>query len=183
MNHRIYLDMDGVIARWLDGSLAVHGKLHRIGEVTMWDFFGQVDMTAEDYWQPLRNVDFWANLDTYEDGMELWRKLCVRFDVERIGFLSSPGCPGSPDGKRLWLDKHFPKGWSKKAIFTERKEQCAAPCKLLVDDYEKNVDTFVEHGGKAVLIPRLWNRRRGECDSAGAFDPEQLFDEVVKAAW
>ena len=182
MNNRIYFDMDGVLARFVCGSLKAHGKSLPIMETT-WDFFSQVGLSASEFWEPLRNVEFWANLERHDDGFQLWQMVSLRYEVDSIGFLTSPGCPQSVDGKKEWLSKHLAPEWAKRAIFAERRELCAAPCKLLIDDHEPNIVKFKQHGGKGVLVPRPWNCRRDECDSNGGFDPDAIFSEVVKMAW
>ena len=180
MNYRIYFDMDGVLADFVGGSLARHGKTLPRAE-TSWNFFEQVGLTAEQFWKPLHDHEFWAGLDRHADGMELFTSIALTFPVDRVAFLSSPGCPHSVDGKKAWLTRHLSKEWAKRAIFTERKELCAAPCKLLIDDHEPNIAAFTEHGGIGCLVPRPWNSRRGECDAHGNFDPAAIANEVKAA--
>ena len=41
------------------------------------------------------------------------------------------------------------------------KHLCANPETLLIDDSDKNVDSFRKCGGQAVLVPRPWNSLHG----------------------
>jgi 5'(3')-deoxyribonucleotidase len=176
-----YVDMDGVLADFVGGSLKLHGKHIPPAEVG-WDFWQQVgfdDWRA--FWEPLENEQFWAELEPLPDGMELFRHLERIVGHERIGILSSGLCPGSCDGKRDWLRKHLPK-YEEHAIFCTKKQLCAAPCKLLIDDHDANIDAFRKAGGFAFTVPRSWNRRRGEIDANGHFDSQAMIHELEAMA-
>lgn len=175
----VFFDMDGVLADFVTGSLAAHGKNLHPAEV-QWDFMAQVGFTGGGdpaFWRPLENPAFWAELAPLPDGMALFRA-AERLFGDRVSILSSGLCPGSVDGKRAWLAKHLP-GYEKKAVFATVKEQIAGPLKVLVDDHEPNVDRFREAGGPALLVPRPWNRRRAETCTAGRFDPAALAKELA----
>lgn len=177
MRRVVFFDMDGVLADFVGGALAAHGKSLPPAEVG-WDFWAQVGLTAEAFWAPLADPAFWAGLEPLADGLALLDATLSAVGPARVGLLSSGLCPGSCDGKRAWLRRHLP-GLERRAVFCTEKALCAAPCKLLVDDHGANVDGFVGAGGRAVLVPRPWNDRRGECDPLGRFDPERLyFDDV-----
>lgn len=174
----VFFDMDGVLADFVGGACKAHGKHIPPAEVC-WDFMTQIGFTASDsaFWDPLSNVDFWANLPLLSDGLALFRLVERVVGQNGIGILSSGLCPGSCDGKRLWLDKHLP-GYGKRAAFCTAKEICAAPCKTLIDDHEPNAEKFRLHGGQAVLVPRPWNSRRSETCQSGMFDPDRLAEEL-----
>lgn len=179
----IFFDMDGVLADFVGGALAAHGKTLDPAAV-QWDFCSQIGFAGPGdpaFWSPLSNPEFWATLPPLPDGMELFRRAEAEFGAGRIGILSSGLCPGSCDGKRAWLKKHLP-AYEKRAIFCTVKELVAAPCKVLVDDYEPNHDAFVAAGGRAVLAPRPWNRRRELTGEAGRFDPAVEFGHLRNVA-
>lgn len=183
MNPKIYLDMDGVLADFVGGSLKLHGKTLPPKEV-QWNFMTQVgfsgggDMT---FWEPLSNPDFWANLDVLPDGAKLFEYLWKAVGTENIGILSSGLCPGSCDGKRTWLKKHFPQ-LERSALFGTVKHMAAAPCKILVDDHEANIDGFRAAKGKGVLIPRPWNSLAEHTDDYGHFDAIRVAG-IVAVYW
>jgi hypothetical protein len=56
----IFLDLDGVLADFVGGAR----KRHRCdAPVTRWDFFGDWNLTPEQFWMPLADAEFWAGLD------------------------------------------------------------------------------------------------------------------------
>jgi len=174
----IFFDMDGVLARFVDGSLARHGLPAIPPHDINWNFYDRFGLSDPEFWKPLEDSAFWASLEPHGDGMDLFGRVLAHVGPERIGFLSSPGCRGSVDGKKDWLSKHLP-DVAKNHFFGVKKEMVAAPCKLLIDDHDPNIDKFAAAGGRTVLVPRSWNRRRNEIDAEGRFDPEALFSEVV----
>lgn len=183
MNAKIYLDMDGVLADFVGGSLKAHGKSIPPKDV-QWDFMKQVGFNGGGdpaFWGPISNPDFWANLDVLPDGAELFRYLAEAVKVENIGILSSGLCPGSCDGKRAWLKKHFPE-LERTALFGTVKHMAAAPCKILVDDHEPNVEAFRNAKGKAFLVPRPWNSKAEHTDAEGNFEPKRLAN-VIAYQW
>lgn len=176
-------DLDGLLANFVAGSLAAHGKHIPHAEIG-YDFMTQAGFEGiadPAFWAPLKNPDFWQNLDPYPDGMALFTRVAAVIPMSRIGFLSSCACPGAHDGKKAWLEKHL--GVYAKHFFAgEAKELlAAAPNKLLVDDFNSNVDRFKAAGGRTVLIPRPWNRRKAETDENGHFRVDTLVVEVLNA--
>lgn len=171
----VFFDLDGTLVNFGKGSLAWHG-LYLPPEQFTFDFPKQVgfaDTWCPKFWKPLENVEFWAGLEPWPDGMALLRWAETVYGPERIGILSDSAMPCAADGKRLWLDKHLP-GYRKRAFFsTGIKEMIAAPCKLLVDDRNEVVDRFRKCRGHAILAPRPWNRRQSET-KLGLFDPVSI---------
>jgi 5'(3')-deoxyribonucleotidase len=186
MASTIFFDMDGVLADFVGGSLRAHGKTLPHAECR-WDFMCQVGFASGGdpaFWSPLSNPDFWANLDPLPDGLALFARAVAAFGADRVGILSSGLCPGSCDGKREWLRRHLP-GLDRRAVFCTEKHLCAAPCKVLVDDHDPNVAGFLapptgRPGGRAVLVPRPWNRRADE-SAGGRFDTDAIMTELHAA--
>lgn len=170
----VLFDMDGVLADFVGGALSVHKAVIPRHQVP-WDFMSHIGFSGGGdpaFWRPLENADFWANLRPCADGMEAFGQIERRVGRDRIGILSSGLCPGSCDGKRAWLTKHLPH-YARRAIFGTAKELLAAPCKLLIDDHDPNVDAWRGCGGKAVLVPRPWNIGR-TMTRDGEFDADWL---------
>ena len=70
----------------------------------------------------------------------------------------------SPTGKWAWIRDNLPI-YLKRTIITQApKHLLARPDTLLIDDKDENVDGFREAGGKALLIPRPWNRAHLQAD-------------------
>ena len=65
-----------------------------------------------------------------------------------------------------WIHAHFPEWMHRSYAITPRKWFFAQPGSLLVDDNEKNCRLFRKNGGRALLIPRPWNRYCHCCTSA-----------------
>lgn len=172
----VFFDMDGVLADFVGATIRVHNLPLKHADCG-WDFWTPHGLLSEEFWAPLADYHFWANLEPLPDGMDLFRRVEATIGTDRIGLLSSGLCPGSCDGKRDWLKRHLP-AYAKSAVFCTTKHLCAAPCKLLVDDHEPNVTGFIEHGGSAVLVPRPWNSRRGETCDRALFNVDAVLREV-----
>ena len=180
MKRIVFWDMDGLVADFVSGALAFHGKSLPMAEVT-WDFplqLGFKETWCPTFWQPLGTKEFWRDLLPLDDGMELFHRVEAAVGKDRLCILSSGQSPGSPDGKREWLEKWLP-GYAKTAIFAHAKHLVAAPDKVLVDDYDGNVDKFVAAGGRACLVPRPWNTKRHLSCPQGRFQVGQVLDELI----
>ena len=156
----IYIDMDGVLADFVRGSLRIHNigfteeKYNEFG----WDYFKDFGFTWQEFFAKIDyNAEFWANLDPIPEGIALVKALIKRFGVDHVGILSSGKSPHSTDGKRLWLRKYLPELESG-ATFCCEKWRHAHPCAILIDDYKKNVDEFRDKGGIAFYFPQPWNK-------------------------
>ena len=179
MNTVLFFDMDGVVADFVGGALAHHGKTLDPRAVR-WDFPQQVGFSgtwAPEFWDSL-GFDFWANLDTLADGFRLLRAAEELVTPDRIALLSSPcDTAGCAEGKRAWVAKHLPE-YRKRLFRGSAKELFASPAKVLVDDHTPNCSKFVEAGGKPVIVPRPWNDRIKETCDRGHFDPDALAAEL-----
>jgi hypothetical protein len=175
----VLFDMDGLLCDFVRGSLAWHKKELPILDVR-WDFQKQVGMDRnEEFWGPLENHEFWANLDPHPDGMALFAEAEKLIGIDRLGILSGDAVKHSREGKRQWLAKHLPK-YERRGLFGPTKELAAAPCKILLDDYDRNCDEFRKFGGRAILVPRPWNSRCCDIDKNGEFDVAQLTAELAE---
>lgn len=173
-----YLDMDGVLVDFVGGSLRYHGK-HLAPADVRWEFPTQVGFSgtwASEFWDKL-GFDFWANLEWTHEGKDLLYAIEEKFGDNVILMTSPCATAGSVEGKISWINSNLPK-YARKFMVGPAKHLTAGPGKLLVDDYEGNTDKFVEHGGRAVLVPRPWNRRIGETDSLGRFNLARLSSEL-----
>ncbi len=183
MKPTVFLDLDGVLCDFVGGALKAHGRDLPPAEAR-WDFMTQVGFASggdPEFWKPLGNPQFWADLDPHPDGMSLLavlRSLRTRGRLD-LAVLSSGQCPGSADGKRDWLKKHAP-DLVPNAIFGVNKAVCASPRHVLIDDYDGNTDAFAAAGGHVVLVPRPWNRNGQKCLKGEAtFDSTDVAGEVA----
>jgi len=90
---------------------------------------------------------------------------------------STPGCV---EGKIAWINKHLP-AYSRRFVVGASKHLMASYGKILIDDYEVNTKRFFEHGGTAILFPRLYNSR-GHLTVDGHFDKMDTFHMWLKDA-
>lgn len=174
-------DLDGVLVDFVRGAFAVHGIDFPYCDVR-WEIdkqvFGEADRNK--FWEPLK-TDFWSNCPWTTEGKALWDYLWNVIGRDKLWICTSPSYdPESATGKMKWIQRELP-GMERRFVITPHKWLCALPGRLLVDDNEPNCERFVKHGGKSVLIPRPWNKRRDECDKDGNFDLHSIFQEVTQA--
>lgn len=176
MKFAIFFDIDGVLADFVGGAFRHHGKSVPMKDVR-WDFPQQIGFAGtwvSEFWDGLGH-DFWANLDPLADGFELLKKVEDNFGRANVGLLSSPcDTPGCAEGKRQWVKKHLP-DYQKRLFLGSDKALFAAGNKILVDDHEVNVDVFARNDGRAVLVPRPWNRLRDRTDADCRFNIGDVF--------
>jgi hypothetical protein len=159
------LDLDGVLVNFVQGSLDIHGikmdaEMLYSGNEGKWDFVQILGMMQPAFWKPM-DEEFWAKLDPMPDCFQILELVENRFKRENVMILTSPSSNyGCHAGKIRWMERHLPRHYSKTAghMFGSRKELLARPNNVLVDDRDKNVDDFTSHGGRAILVPRIWNR-------------------------
>jgi 5'(3')-deoxyribonucleotidase len=156
------LDLDGLLVDFCKGAHAYHNIPYSTGDSYpypkgFWDIDTLLPISQDDFWKPF-GYDFWANLPWMEDGQQILQLVERLFGVENICICSCPPQdPNAVGGKIEWVKKNIPQ-YSRRCIITPRKEFCAHSNVVLIDDRDKNIDTFIENGGHGILVPRLWNR-------------------------
>lgn len=141
MIKNIYLDMDGVLC---DFKSAVVDKL----------IYNPTKNTIN--WNMLKSLgsEFWANLQWIREGQRLYAWL-YKYCMERrinLCILSSIGFREGKVGKQQWLDSNVNIN-SMCIYFVDKntdKLQFAEETALLIDDYGKNVEKFIQAGGQAI---------------------------------
>jgi 5'(3')-deoxyribonucleotidase len=170
----LLLDMDGVIVNFTLGMFRAHNKPFH--EITHWNYFEDWGITEEQFWEPA-NHEFWANLEWTFTGRNLLSGLVGLVGIDNIVLCSTPGPnPGACDGKLDWIRKHAP-AFQRRFMFTPVKE-AAAKGNILIDDSDSNCEKFEKAGGKAVLFPRTWNKRREET-IWGECSPNLVLEDVA----
>ncbi len=156
------LDMDGVLVDFVKGMVEAHGLPDPYADESFIDFYFDKawGLSATKFWN-VANRDFWSNLDWMPDGVRILEIVELYHGHDNVCLLSSPcSQDGCVDGKLDWIKRHVPQ-YKRRFLFGPRKEFCAAPGRVLIDDNEDNVDAFVKCGGVGILVPRPWNRNRG----------------------
>lgn len=161
--------MDGVIVNFVEGACNKLGRPN-----PYYDPAGQVVDTARGEFNVWKLLDVpievmlggltaedWENLEPMPDAFDILTLVEDYFGKKNVCILSNPMAHPSVvadvmGAKHRCIKQHFPFYWNR-FLFGPQKEFCANPNHVLIDDYDKNVDDFTKHGGKACLIPRPWN--------------------------
>lgn len=143
----IFLDSDGVLTNWNKAAC----KLFNINpnNIDQYDFDNFIERS-----ELLKKIDqekhhFWESLEVFSWANDLIKE-CKK--LGNVCILTSPGeweC--APSGKMIHFKKHFP---DTPFIITKDKYFCSHSKSLLIDDTEKNVNKFKNHGGHAILFPK-----------------------------
>lgn len=164
------VDMDGVCCDFIGAALqrlSYYGVISYRPEYYLerWqaEFTGVWDVCSV---TELSQHDFWRAIDSY--GEPFWRHLAelplyskllntIREHGCKLVFASAPSrVKSSYGGKCDWLsDRGFvPRN---DAMLGSNKWLMAKPGHILIDDSDENCEQFRKHGGRAVLVPRVWN--------------------------
>jgi 5'(3')-deoxyribonucleotidase len=153
----ILLDMDGVVADFLNPAAAAVGLNLDLVPRGKWDVFAEAGYDLGEVWGKIDNYEFWRSLPIVPKAQTFVALLQEHF--MSVTFLTS--CSMSADcskAKMEWLRQYF--GPKVKAILCNgyaSKALCAKPANVLIDDCDRNVDAFRAAGGQAILVPRPWN--------------------------
>ena len=81
---------------------------------------------------------------------------------DNVCILSCPiNDPECLAGKLEWIQRYMPPWLYRQYLLGPQKWMCARPDALLIDDSDKNVESFRAAGGQALLVPRPWNMAYG----------------------
>jgi 5'(3')-deoxyribonucleotidase len=162
----IYLDMDGVLADFLESFFDIHERYdlterYKNGEFpTNWDFDGELG-DEEDWWKPVREkgqVSFWENINPYPysgNVVKMVKNTGLPWYICTTPYYGNSDCVY---GKITWLHKYL--GPIENIIMMKDKYRLAHENAFLIDDSDKNVEKFILAGGQACLFPQLWNAAR-----------------------
>jgi 5'(3')-deoxyribonucleotidase len=160
------IDMDGVVANFVEGCCALYGKRQEDWPQGQYDFpYQMLGEASEDaVWKRIANLgsDFWRDLSPMTDAYEIVAYCEEFFGRESCAFLTSPpkSSPWAATGKIQWIKRYFPE-YNRRTLVGACKEFCAHSNAILIDDYAVQVDKFKKHGGYGVLLPRPWNEEHG----------------------
>jgi len=149
---RIFLDVDGVLADWVDGVRLAAGI-----EPSTWDTVGHGLLPTQNQAKidaAMSTREFWVGLVRYPWADELFQT-CQRHG--EVIFCTQPfDSPECLAGKYQWLSNHFGATMDN-IVFTRKKWRLANPQSLLIDDNKENCDRFQYAGGHSILFPQPWN--------------------------
>ena len=154
----IYLDMDGVLADFIDGMF----RLLNIEPYTLTSYDEILDVAGgrENFWKEI-NGDrfFWDNLQEHHYARRLV-STCFKLDEVYILTASNNDNWKLIAGKIEWVKNHFSK-LADKVIFKDAKWELARSGDVLIDDCPQNIEDWNKIG-KGILYPRSWNTRSCE---------------------
>jgi 5'(3')-deoxyribonucleotidase len=155
----ILLDMDGVIANFVEGAIEVARLPMVHSEASKWNF--HLDHISEhEFWGKIADHQpFWRELKPYPWASELV-EMCR--EVAPIVFCSAPCLdPKSASQKIEWLRLNgFMAEDKNDYILTHNKGLMGHPSRLLIDDGKHNIEAFEAAGGNTILFPQPWNSGR-----------------------
>lgn len=162
----VYCDMDGVLVNFRKGVHKAFNKPYNYATLSnKWTFWNDWPDVTLEMVNSACDLLFWANLEWTEDGRDILRTIWQTFNSKDIYLLTDPVIGHETEtGKMAWVDAWLPE-YIKRTIITQApKHLLAKPDTLLIDDKDENVDGFREAGGKALLVPRPWNRAHLQAD-------------------
>jgi 5'(3')-deoxyribonucleotidase len=175
MKRRIYLDMDGVIA---DLYKAVR-KANRIPsdyvqQVNIWDFtsaFGQlIDLDRH-------SIKWWANVPRTLECSSIIEMAIAYVGIENVCVATSAmGRPNAAAGKMAWISYNANFLKHRLCILDDKSVLAKSEDDILIDDSNHQTEAWEAAGGTAILVPRIWNKRHLEADTALACVEHGLMD-------
>lgn len=166
MINTVFLDVDGVLANFRKGIHEAFVKPYNYPTLSpKWKFWDDWPDVTFEMVNGVCDTLFWRNLEWIHDGYDILTAIEYEFAPAQIYLLTTP-MPNiqSPTGKWLWVKHNMPMYYKRTIIIQAPKHLLARPNTLLIDDKDENVDGFREAGGKALLVPRPWNRAHISAD-------------------
>ena len=156
MKPTIFLDMDGVLCDFVSAALVANGSELKHDQITEWDMAKILGKSPADFWQAMNRDGFWFDLAPYP-GLALF--FAAMRSCGEVYFCTSPAKHyGCASDKIAWLRKHLgDEATDGRFFICKDKDMLARPGRILVDDYDSNIDKWNTAGGHGVLFPRPWN--------------------------
>lgn len=187
----IFLDLDGVLADFMNGVCDKFGIPRDSWKKDTWEFEDGLGLSTSEVWAKVDNFEFWSSLNkTYfaDELVKLVEAAAKEIDYSVIVLSKPSTSPECLSGKVSWLRKHFSQ-YAKpdKYVFTARKDLLACgvdseTLRLLIDDSPKNVDSFDYSGGCGILVPGLQNELHDVNTIEYVTTKLQCFVNYVKAS-
>ena len=153
---RVFIDMDGVVADWLNPAIKLVGleSNKKLKDAIITDYDALDTFVSERLLHTRIRSEgpgFWFNLEALPWADDIF-KLARKYAYEsNIAFLSKTGkYDYAPMGKRWWRDKHYPET---ELILAKRKSLLACEKSFLIDDCPEQIDGFDAEGGYTFKWP------------------------------
>jgi hypothetical protein len=143
---QIFCDMDGVLVNFDDGvkeltnGLSFEQYKSRFGEAKLWEMINKKGST------------FWARLLWMPDGQNLWDSIS---HMKPTPIILTSGATSKAEyssvGKKEWCERLS--GSPQVIVVSEarEKQKYAGKNRILIDDYEKNIQQWNAKGGIGIL--------------------------------
>jgi len=146
---KIFVDMDGVLADFHEGTRCICN----IDPITQTSTVSDQPM-----WDAIRDTDhFYRKLYPVEGAVDMVKELVSRFGdkVEILSAVPKPhrGIATAKEDKLEWVAEYYPEITKINIVYrAEKKNFCEGPDCILIDDFDKNVNEWIENGGTAILF-------------------------------
>jgi 5'(3')-deoxyribonucleotidase len=162
MSYKIFMDLDGVLSEWVASAAVAFGVPYE-ELMAKWppgsnDIESALGITQDELWAVVdaQGESFWSDLPETPWARRLYE------GAKKVGpvvFLTSPSHhPSSLAGKLTWMQRFTGNPRFRDYLVGPRKEACASPGAILIDDHDGNLDKFSAAGGIPICVPRVWNR-------------------------
>lgn len=160
----VNIDMDGVLTNWDLAALRLLGESDQGRDEPFDEFIASRGHTQDHLWRRIQgSEDFWEMIPLLPGARKLLRTIEEDHDAT---LCTSPGPLVLPNGKNnwegqsqairgklAWLSKH--ELTSIPFVPISDKWKLAGEGRVLIDDTRRQVDSWVENGGIAILFPTL----------------------------
>lgn len=174
MIRKLYLDLDGTLANWMKKAFETFDinapTLEQIQERDTWK---AIKLESEDvFWKEIEKYGdkWWETIEPFDYTKELYN-LCKSLAPTCILSKTGPN-PSAGAGKIKWIYKNLGKDVSN-FLLGRTKIFNAYPDALLIDDYDKNCEKFIENGGNAFVWPQPYNTN-------SHLTPKQAMKQIVR---
>ncbi len=166
----IYLDMDGVLANFVQACIDLTGARVTHDQVSSWNLGDHLGVPMAELWRQIDREGhlFWKNLKGYPWTTEL-AMLCGS-SAPRCSILTATSDrPHAVAGKALWLDGRTYGGFPVTYVGNSRHKAMFARTRgdVLIDDSNENCEDWARCGGTAICFPQPWNRQSHITTHAG----------------
>jgi len=180
----IICDVDGVLAdsitktvlTHMDGDRAATAYTMSAWPAGVYPMHEVLEITADELWRPIDTAEsWWLTVEPYPWTYPLVAAL--RDLATKLTIASVPRA-GSERHKREWMRIRAAQA-DHYVLCTPNKACLAGPDCVLIDDSDREVESFIAAGGRAVLFPQRWNSRHAEAgESAWELVVEAVSDEL-----
>jgi len=150
MEYKIFVDLDGVLTDFdkniQDGFLREFNKENGTNIKDGFEFedeYGSIEL-----WKRVGKlgIEFWSEMPWMKDGKKLWNYI-KEYDTEVLTKPSKQKI--CKQGKQIWCKREL--GNDVKVNISNNKYEYSKPNHILIDDLEKNINSWIDAGGIGIL--------------------------------